>query len=36
METRKLGNTGLEVPVMSLGGAPLGAEYGDVTQDQVN
>lgn len=36
METRKLGNTGLEVPVMSLGGAPLGAEYGDVSQDQVN
>ena len=36
METRKLGNTGLEVPILSVGGAPLGGEYGEVDQDRVN
>ncbi|PLS30333.1 aldo/keto reductase [Bifidobacterium margollesii] len=36
METRKLGNTGLEVPILSVGGAPLGGEYGEVNQDLVN
>ncbi|MCI1936309.1 MAG: aldo/keto reductase [Bifidobacteriaceae bacterium] len=36
MQTRKLGNTGLDVPVLSLGGAPLGSLYGEITQEQAN
>lgn len=36
METRTLGRTGLQVPILSVGGAPLGGEYGQVNQDLVN
>ncbi|MCI1901275.1 MAG: aldo/keto reductase [Bifidobacteriaceae bacterium] len=36
MQTRQLGNTGLTVPVLSLGGAPLGSLYGEITQEQAN
>jgi len=32
LETRTLGNTGLEVSVLSFGGSSLGGAFGEVTQ----
>jgi len=36
MKTRPLGNTGLNVPVLSLGAAGFGDVYGDITQDDAD
>ncbi|GEL45607.1 aldo/keto reductase [Cellulomonas hominis] len=36
MQTRPLGRTGLDVPVLSLGAAPFGDVYGDITQDDAD
>ena len=34
MQTRTLGNTGLEVSILGFGGAPLGDEYGNITESE--
>lgn len=36
MQTRPLGRSGLEVPVLSLGAAPFGDVYGEITQDDAD
>lgn len=36
MQTRPLGRTGLVVPELSLGAAPFGDVYGEITQDDAN